>query len=244
MSGRTYPRWPLIFIALPAAVAVWSGWVGLGGMAGFGIVHPLPGLGWGLSQFKLNTAITLPIGVEAYGAYALGAWLRPGSSDTVKTFARRSSIGSLAVGMAGQIAFHLLAATHIVAAPWWITMLVACLPVLCLGMGAALAHLMREDEEAELEEEEEPAPVRSFGGVQAKPANDAGTPTTSHRKRARHAPGAPTIEAAEREFQHEISLGIVPKLNEIQKRLQVGAEKAKSYQRHFEVVGRANREAA
>ena len=27
---------------------------------------------------RLNTAITLPVGVEAYGAYALGAWLTPG----------------------------------------------------------------------------------------------------------------------------------------------------------------------
>ena len=68
-------RWPLFLIAAPAAVAVWSGWVGLGGLCGFGIVHPLPGIADG---FRLNTAITLPVGVEAYGAYALGAWLTPG----------------------------------------------------------------------------------------------------------------------------------------------------------------------
>ena len=68
-------RWPLFLIAAPAAVAVWSGWVGLGGMCGFGIIHPLPGI---CAGFQLNTAITLPVGVEAYGAYALGAWLAPG----------------------------------------------------------------------------------------------------------------------------------------------------------------------
>jgi hypothetical protein len=71
VSGdRGVRRWPLLLIASPAAVAVWSGWVGLGGLCGFGVIHPLPGIWDGL---QLNTAITLPVGVEAYGAYALGA---------------------------------------------------------------------------------------------------------------------------------------------------------------------------
>src|SRR5260370_14700197 len=69
-------RWLLVLIAFPAAVAVWSGWVGLGGLCGFGMIHPLPGI---VSGFRLNTAITLPVGVEAYGAYAAGAWLAPGA---------------------------------------------------------------------------------------------------------------------------------------------------------------------
>ena len=86
-SGRVR-RWPLVLMAAPAAVAVWSGWVGLGSLCGFGIVHPLPGIADGL---RLNTAITLPVGVEAYGAYALGAWLTPGTSVQARRFARRSS---------------------------------------------------------------------------------------------------------------------------------------------------------
>ena len=32
--------WPLLVLALPAAVAVWSGWVGIGQPTGFGQVHP------------------------------------------------------------------------------------------------------------------------------------------------------------------------------------------------------------
>lgn len=42
---RPLPRWPLILIAMPAAVAVWSGWVGLGTLCGFGIVHRCPASG-------------------------------------------------------------------------------------------------------------------------------------------------------------------------------------------------------
>lgn len=135
-------RWPLVLIAAPAAVAVWSGWVGLGGMAGFGVIHPLPGIAPG---FELNTAITLPVGVETYGAYALGAWLGPSQvPDAARTFARRSAIGALALGMLGQVVYHLLAAAHATRAPWPAVVAVSCMPVVTLGFGAALTHLLRE----------------------------------------------------------------------------------------------------
>ncbi len=134
--------WPLVLIAAPAAVAVWSGWVGLGTLCGFGIVHPLPGIA---SGFELNTAITLPVGVEAYGAYALSAWLTPGTCPTARRFARRSALGALGLGMAGQIIYHLLAAAHAARAPWPVVMLVSCLPVLTLGLGGALTHLLRAE---------------------------------------------------------------------------------------------------
>jgi hypothetical protein len=137
---RALPRWPLFLVAAPAAVAVWSGWVGLGALCGFGIVHPLPGIADG---FRLDTAITLPVGVEAYGAYALGAWLTPGTAPAARTFARRSALGALALGMTGQVIYHLLAAAHAHAAPWPVVMLVSCLPVLTLGFGGALTHLLR-----------------------------------------------------------------------------------------------------
>jgi hypothetical protein len=47
--------------------------------------------------------------------------------------------------MAGQVAYHLLAQAQVRHAPWGITTAVSCLPVLVLGMGAALAHLLRAD---------------------------------------------------------------------------------------------------
>jgi hypothetical protein len=122
-------------------VAVWSGWVGLGALCGFGVVHPLPGI---VPGFRLNTAITLPVGVEAYGAYALGVWLAPARvPEAARRFARRSAIGALAYGMLGQMIYHLLAAAHVSPAPWPVVMLVSCMPVVTLGFGAALTHLLR-----------------------------------------------------------------------------------------------------
>jgi hypothetical protein len=47
--------------------------------------------------------------------------------------------------MAGQVAYHLLAQAHTTHAPWPITTAVSCLPVLVLGMGAALTHLLHAD---------------------------------------------------------------------------------------------------
>ena len=139
IRDRQLPRWPLFFIAAPAAVAVWSGWVGLGGLCGFGLVQPFPGI----VPWHLDTAITLPVGVEAYGAYALGAWLTPGVPDRARTFARRSAVGALALGMGGQVIYHLLNAARATRAPWPVVVLVSCLPVVTLGFGAALTHLLK-----------------------------------------------------------------------------------------------------
>ncbi len=139
-SGRVR-RWPLVLIAAPAAVAIWSGWVGLGGLCGFGPIHPLPGIA---DRFVINTAITLPVGVEAYGAYALRAWLTPGVPARAQQFARRSALGALALGMCGQVIYHLLSAAHAVRAPWPVVMLVSCIPVITLGFGAALTHLLKD----------------------------------------------------------------------------------------------------
>lgn len=141
---RTIRSWPLLVLALPATVAVWSGWVGIGRLTGFGEVHPLPGI-W--DSLHLDTAVTLPVGVEAYAAYALRAWLAasPAISARTRRFARWSAIGSLVLGMAGQGAYHILTQAQVTHAPWGITTAVSCLPVLVLGMGAALTHLLSAD---------------------------------------------------------------------------------------------------
>lgn len=144
-AARTVSIWPIYIIALSAFAAIWSGWVGLGGLTGFGVVHPFPGI-W--DSAKLNAAITLPLGMEAYAAFALRVWLSPGLPVVARKFAMWSSIGSLALGASGQVAYHLMVAAGLKHAPWQITTLVSCLPVAVLGMGAALAHLVRRTEGA------------------------------------------------------------------------------------------------
>jgi len=143
-QARAVRSWPLLVLAVPAVAEVWSGWVGIAQKTGFGMVALLPGI-W--SSLHLDTAVTLPVGVECYAAYALRAWLATGHaiSDRTRRFAKRSAICSFALGMAGQVAFHLMDQDQITRAPWGITALVSCLPVLVLGMGTALAHMLRED---------------------------------------------------------------------------------------------------
>jgi len=47
--------------------------------------------------------------------------------------------------MARQAAYHLMAQAGMARAPWAITTIVSCLPVLVLGTGTALAHMLRAD---------------------------------------------------------------------------------------------------
>ncbi len=145
--GRTVRSWPLLVLAAPAAAEVWSGWVGIAQKTGFGLVSPLPGI-W--PSLHLDTAITLPVGVEAYAAYALRAWLAREDWISARTrcFAKWSAICSFALGMVGQVAYHLMAQAGMARAPWAITTLVSYLPVLVLAMGTALAHMLRADAEA------------------------------------------------------------------------------------------------
>jgi hypothetical protein len=160
--ARTTRSWPLLVLAAPAAAEVWSGWVGIAQKTGFGLVSPLPGI-W--PALHLDTSITLPVGVEAYAAYALRAWLASDHAVSARTrrFAKWSAILSFALGMAGQVAYHLLAQAGVTRAPWAITTIVSCLPVLVLGMGTALAHMLRADAAADVPDSgtRAPATVRS-----------------------------------------------------------------------------------
>jgi hypothetical protein len=122
----------MLVLAAPAAAEVWSGWVGIAQKTRFGLVRPLPGI-W--PSLHLDTAITLPVGAEAYAAYALLAWLARDQAISGRTrrFAKWSAICSLALGMAGQVAYHLLDQVRVTRAPWAVTTIVSCLPVLVLA---------------------------------------------------------------------------------------------------------------
>ena len=241
--NRPLPRWPLFVIASPAAVAVWSGWVGLGTLCGFGVVHPLPGIADG---FTINSAITLPVGVEAYGAFALRAWLTPGAPETARRFARCSAIGALTLGMLGQVVYHLLAAAHAARAPWPVVVLVSCLPVVTLGFGAALTHLLHNtvaddvpevvtmpalDDDAEavsaVTADAVPTPVPEVG--------QAVSPTRAQRRTA----GSHT-KRAERRYAGHIADGQVPSLRSIMSDLRLGQPKAREVRAHLASLATAN----
>lgn len=245
--NRSLPRWPLLVIALPAAVAVWSGWVGLGTLCGFGIVHPLPGIWDGAT---INTAITLPIGVEAYGSYALAAWLSPGVPRSVRKFAKWSAIGSLTLGMLGQVAYHLLSAAHAARAPWPVVVLMSSLPVIVLGFGAALSHLLRggDDEPGTaLEVNSEPVPAKDSGSTSAElgsapaavpvqsvtgaPASaSSGAPRAMPRSAAKPAKRAVKAKSPTDLYAADLAAGKVPSQRRIRADMKVGQEKAKRIQ--------------
>jgi hypothetical protein len=75
---RTVRSWPLLVLAAPAAAEVWSGWVGIAQKTGFGLVSPLPGI-W--PSLHLDTAITLPVGVEAYAGIRAAGLAGPRPHD-------------------------------------------------------------------------------------------------------------------------------------------------------------------
>jgi hypothetical protein len=164
--AKTVRSWPLLVLAAPAAAEVWTGWVGIAQKTGFGLVSPLPGI-W--PSLHLDTSITLPVGVEAYAAYALRAWLagEQSISDRTRRFAKWSAVCSFALGMAGQVAYHLMAQAGAARAPWPVTMIVSCLPVLVLAMGTTLAHMLGADAGAAAD-----APDHGPGGPAAWSAED------------------------------------------------------------------------
>ena len=153
------------------------------------MVPLLPGI-W--SSLHLDTAVTLPVGVECYAAYALRAWLATGhaTSDRTRRFARWSAICSFALGMAGQVAFHLMDQDRVTRAPWVITTLVSCLPVLVLGMGTALAHMLREDAAAATHAQPAPADQPASGP-------QGGPPRTSRTRTMGQGPRAGPVSARE-----------------------------------------------
>jgi hypothetical protein len=81
--------------------------------------------------------------------------------------------------MAGQVAYHLMAQAGMTRAPWPVTTLVSCLPVLVLGMGTALAHMLRADAGARDTPDGQAGPsatLRSLAGPAPDPVTDRRRP--------------------------------------------------------------------
>lgn len=157
LTKRRIATWPGALLMAPAAVAIWAGWVGLGEMTGFGVVQLLPGIWDGL---RVNTSITLPIGMEAYAAYAMRCWLATGIGQRLRDYARGTAIAAFILGLIGQVSFHLMSAAGWATAPWLVVMFVSAMPIGVGLMGAGLLHLVREENERPVEAPKpEPVPA-------------------------------------------------------------------------------------
>lgn len=130
----------VLLVAASAFVAIWGGWVGLGGLAGFGPVNLLPGIGSGL---EVDLSITLPLGIEAYAAIALYIAVSGLVVGGARWFAYGSAFAALAIGAFGQATYHVLSADQLsTAAPTPVVIFVSILPVLVLGGASTLLHLV------------------------------------------------------------------------------------------------------
>ncbi|MBF6164910.1 sigma-70 region 4 domain-containing protein [Streptomyces gardneri] len=194
-SGNRLRAWPVLLLALPAFVAIWSGWVGLGQLTGFGPVRPLPGIA---DELEINSAITLPIGMETYASYALYVWLSGRiRSDRTRSYAKWSAFGSLILGAVGQVAYHLMKAAGVTSAPWPVTVLVACLPVAVLGMGAALAHMIGREHHIAPAVRTEPEPAQQPEPVRTVSVHEIHTETRSTSTELTAHRAVPELESAQ-----------------------------------------------
>lgn len=135
-------RLPLWIIAAAAATTIFAGWVELGHLCGFGVVHPLPGTP--AADVRVDLAVLLPLCVDAYAAVAVRHATAPGLPRRVRRFAAASAGVALVVGAAGQAGYHLLHAAGAERAPWPVTLAVSVLPVACWGAVAVLSHAVSQ----------------------------------------------------------------------------------------------------
>ena len=80
--------------------------------------------------------------MEAYAVTALHHAVRASTPAAARRWAGWTAAGALLLGLAGQVAYHLLASAGRTSAPWPVTVLVSSVPVLALGAAAMLWHLL------------------------------------------------------------------------------------------------------
>jgi hypothetical protein len=113
--------------------------------------------------------------------------------------------------MLGQVVYHLLAAAGAHRAPWPVVVLVSSLPVMTLGSGAALTHLLR---------------VRVPDAVPDPDPDLAGLNGHAH--------------AAAELFAADIEAGRVPGIRAIRSGLDVGQDKASQVQAYLRSITRTS----
>lgn len=175
--------WLLLAIAAPAAVEVWTCWVGLGSLCGF------PKIG------HVSTDWTLAVGMEAYGGYALYIWLGAAPGRKSRSFAQWSALGAFALSLIGQVTYHLMLAKHIRMAPSGVIVFVSCLLVVVIAFAAILTHLMHTDARTAETEAGESASRTALDAERAARARAVTDLDAERRKSAELAAAAARAEA-------------------------------------------------
>src|SRR5262245_61162177 len=124
-TGTRRDGWVVLGLVVSATAAAVSSFAGLRGVA---IVA-----GW-----PTGLAPLLPATIDAYAATATRVWLaRSTDSQRARSFARANAIGAIALSLAGNATYHLIA-VHLVTASWVVVVAVGAVPALVLGL---VSHL-------------------------------------------------------------------------------------------------------
>jgi len=124
-------------VALAAAVMSFASWADLAALVGITQHAGRAYLCW-----------LMPVAVDAYAFPTARVWLQSTTaSDRTRTYARRTSIGAIAMSVSGNALYHLIVAVKFDRSPWWpvVVVIVSGLPALQLGLALHLMQLMSGD---------------------------------------------------------------------------------------------------
>lgn len=137
--GMTAFLWvTMALVSVPALLTIWSGWVSLGLATGWRSVQLFPSVP-GLSGIHLNTVVFLPFSVEILTVVSMGFFLHY-RGKAIRRTAGLTAVATVGLGLFGQAWSHHLQATG-EAAPSWLVVFTASLPVLALAAVSLLVHL-------------------------------------------------------------------------------------------------------
>ncbi len=156
--------------------------------------------------------------------------------------------------MLGQVVYHLLSAAHATRAPWPVVVLVSCLPVVTLGFGAALTHLLRDSAAEDVPDDvpvgatvralDEAAETVAAVTADAVPIPVPEAVTDTVARRARRRPGNAHARKAERKYAAYLADCRVPSLRAVMRDIGVGQDKAREVRSHLASLARASGEAS
>lgn len=131
-------------VGLGAAILSWAAWTGLAQRCGWTDTLHLGDKDGGLT---LRLAWLTALIVDVYALRAFRVWQRsaPWVSDSTRHYAKWSTFVAIGVGVAGNVAYHMMVLNHVTQAPWWIVIPVSAMAPAALGAVGHLNAIERRD---------------------------------------------------------------------------------------------------